>query len=80
MTCALVIRRGCATASMVRAGVVLALTGVLAACGGGYTETTSPCAGTTAMAFQAGPGSGFGGAAVTRRAGPGCAFTAVGAP
>ena len=67
---------GVRLASMVRAGVVLALTGVLAACGGGYTETTSPCAGTTAMAFHAGPGPEV----ATRRAGPGCAFTAVGAP
>ena len=76
------IRRGGATARMIRAGAVLALAGVLAACEGGYTEATSPCVGATAMAFHAGSGttSGAGVEAVTRRAGDPCAFTAVGDP
>ena len=41
----------------------------LAACEGGYTEATSPCVGADAprLSFHAGPG-------------PGCDFTAVGAP
>ena len=52
----------------------------LAACEGGYKEVTSPCvdAETPRLAFRAGPEPGA--PAATRRADPGCAFTAVGGP
>ena len=86
-------RRGIARGSIARdpaarrpvgAGAALALVALLAACEGGYTEATSPCVGADAprLSFHArtGPAPGGGPDLATRRGGPGCDFTALGAP
>ena len=63
----------------VRAGAALALAVALAACEGGYTEAVSPCVDADVrFSFRATPETGT--PSVSRRAGPDCAFTALGAP
>ena len=59
--------------------MLLALTGLLAACEGGYTEAVSPCVDADVrFSFRATPETGT--LSVSRRAGSDCAFTALGAP